>query len=198
MPQLEESPRPLRRLAKAMVNAADSIAVFPNDGQGVVPGVSLMDHHVEPELGGERDLFAEDDGLAPLFGRILGREGVGVGFRPFSFAARDGAGQPMIIETGLADGGDFRMLGELAKRGDPILRGFHGGGGVDADDRVDLRIAIRQRDGAGASLHGGPNAVEAGDAGRRSAFKDAGKVVGEFGKIEMGVGIGEQGSGCGM
>ncbi|MET4772926.1 hypothetical protein ABIA28_005140 [Bradyrhizobium elkanii] len=92
-----------------------------------------------------------------------------------------------IVEPGLAERHDLRMLGQLDQFAgrDAIL--FIGMMWMGADRAVDVGEALGDREQAAEPPHPGRDRDHAADAGRLRAADDPVEIVGKVGKIQMAV-----------
>ena len=93
----------------------------------------------------------------------------------------------MIIEAGLANRHDAWIPCELTQRRNHVLAGFLNISWVNADYRKDVRIFLREIDGAPATFNGSADRDDARDTGLGGAAQDIIEVAGEIRIVEMRV-----------
>ena len=158
---------------ETMEHGAQPPGVIPQDAQRVLPGVALVNDHVQPRLGREVKLPAEDVGLR------------GFERRPFRVVV----GKMVVIQSRLADRGHALVGGEFAQRLRHVGRGSGRRGWMHAHDRVDHRVPRGQFHRPPAAFHrcsDGDNPIDAGVARPlQHRFEVRGKIL----VVEMRVGI---------
>ena len=109
--------------AKAMKDAAQLVRIWLHHLERVVPGVALMNHHIEPQLHRQIELLLKQTRLARFVGAIVNtRFDFFLGFalqRPrehlhFLLLGCFHARQMMIIKPRFAQRDDSRIFGEIA------------------------------------------------------------------------------------
>ena len=95
----------------------------------------------------------------------------------------------MIVQPGLANGGDPRTFRQLAQRRDDIVARLFGVVGMNADDGKNVRIFLRQLDRAPAALDRSADREDPRYARFGGAREDVVKIGCEVRVIEVRVGV---------
>lgn len=117
---------------KAVINSVQFAAVRPQDGEGVIPGISLMDDNVEMTFEGEFKLLLKEERLSgpvlgPIFERILLIRGIGMA---------------VIVHARFTDGHHCWVSRERTQWGKNIFGRFVHVTGMDPDGSADLRVLL--------------------------------------------------------
>lgn len=184
---------------EAVKDCAEAASEGGESGEGIVPAVALVNDHVEVEACGEVELLLKKDGLSVLVVGI-GEEGLlsswcdasrgegGVG-ESFELLARE----MVVIETALAEGDHFGVAGEF-------LQSIAGGVffsihlvGVNPDGGKNLGVGIGEGKSSATGLQICTDGNEAGDSCLCGSLQDRIAICIEIRKIQMTVGVDEQG-----
>ena len=151
-----------------------------------------MDDHIESEFRSEVELRGESLRLRSFVGAIHDRcLGVIRCFRlQCADACRGGeflGWQAVVVHTGLADGGDFRVRCESADSFEPAFRFLVNEGGMQAHDRVHAVELLRQRNRSAAAFQARSDADDPLHASLVGGGDDFLDVVVKVRIIEVGV-----------
>ena len=189
----------LLRPAETMKNTAHPPSVFTHDLERLVPGIALMNDDVQLQLDREIELLLKQARLFALE-RAVVDFALDFVVRLRLERARDHlrlallrncrTRQIMIVEPGLADGGDPRGLFASSRNGvDDIVARLFRVVGMNADDRENIRIFFREFDRAPAAFKRGADREDARHTGFGCAREDVLKISCEVRVVEVGVGI---------
>ena len=170
--------------------------------QSVIPCTALVDDDIEPEFGGEFQLRFESLGLRGLVSAIDDyRFRIARHFR-LKCTERGGGrellgGESVIIHARLADGDNFRVCGQLAKRCKPVSAFLTHIGRVQSHDGINGFVFLCERHRPTTALDARSDANDASDPSQPRRLDHGREIILKIRIVEVGVGVDEHGEHAG-